>query len=288
MIDFDAVAQELILASNQSIDERLSRFRRLCPEIVRQIELDHGRSGPSIFWGRCRNVDEFAGKVIVEPSVLELIFRIAKRSFSTKCPHAGLQHTYGYLLSIIDTPYGKKRDRWVNTSLEESLGLSTDLLGPTPLYGTLLTNATWLAGSIAFKGHPRLEWLRRCLHKRVAPTLRDLPIHQFPTVRVAETVEIQSVPDRRARVSLIADLLQLPDAQQGTDPWLLVYSISDDRNRHPEIVTLFTVSNEFVDAIRARASLRTVTDIRPRFNAWVSGFPVNPRPGTIQETATNG
>ena len=287
MLDFDQIARQLMLASNRSLVDRLALLKRLCPRIVQQIEQDRGCSGPLIFWGRCRNVDEFAGTVIVQSPILELIFHVAQQPFFPRHPHASLQHTYGYLFSIIDTPFGKKRDRWVHTSLEKSLGLPTDLIGPSPSCGTLLANVTWLAGSIAFRGHARRQWLQRCLSKRVAPTVRDLQLDQLPRLRVTETVALQQVHGRRARVSLIVDLVQLPASNYEMDPWLLVYSIADDRNRHPEIITLFTVSDRFVDSIRARASDPKASDIRLRYNAWVYGFPTEPQAGTVRQTSSH-
>ncbi|MCA9138499.1 MAG: hypothetical protein KDB00_17125 [Planctomycetales bacterium] len=282
MHPFDTIARQLNDEADKPTTQRVSLLRRSCPQIVRQIESDVGRSGPLIFWGECRNVDEFAGKVIVEPPILESIFRIARQPLHLEHPHAGLQHTYGYLFSVIETPFGKKRDRWVSDQLEQSLDLPTDVLGPTPKFGTLLANATWLAGSIAFRGHSRRNWLKRCLGKRVAPSLRDLAIDRLSRVRSIETIKLQPVRGRQLRVSLITDLVRLPLADHDSDGWLLVYSIEDDRNRNPELVTLFTVSDAFAESVRQRSSLRKLSDIRLRYNAWVPGFPQTPQSGTVK------
>ena len=157
MRDFDKIAEKMVQTSNWNAARKVQEFRRLCPGIVCQIEADQGSSGPAIFWGDCRNLDELAGQVIVEPSVLETIFQIAGRRYCPEHPHAGYQHTYGYLFSVIETPYGKKRDRWVKTDLEAGLGLPLDVFGPSPSEGTLMANATWLAGNIAFTGHKRFR-----------------------------------------------------------------------------------------------------------------------------------
>jgi hypothetical protein len=283
MRDFDRIAKRLIAARNQRLVDRIAILQRFCPELVRQMETDRGPSGPLIFWGRCKNVDELACRVIVEPTILETLFRIAEQRFSPEHPHAGLQHTYGYLLSVIDTPYGRKRDRWVRTSLESAFGLPPDVLGPSPTDGTLLANATWLAGSIAFQGHDRLKWMQRCLLKRVARSLPDMRFDLLKKLRYTETVLLPMSRGSRSRVSLVTDLVCTPclDRGKSTENWLLVYSIDDDRNQHPQLVTLFTVTEQFVQAIRERAATRRRSDLRLRYNAHVSGFPTEAA-GTVQ------
>ena len=168
MYDFEATAHTIIKAKDKTVVARADMLARLCPEVVQQISRDRGPGGPLIFWGKCRNVDEVAEQVIVAPAILEAIFYVAGQTLECQYPHAGLQHTYGYLFSIIDTPYGKKRDRWTGTSLESGLGLPLTVLAPSPEEGTLLSNVTWLAGTIAFQGHKRFSWLKRCLPRRVA------------------------------------------------------------------------------------------------------------------------
>ena len=284
MRDFDRIARRLIAATNQTLADRTAILKRLCPELVDQMETDRGPSGPLIFWGRCRNFDEHAGQVIVDQAILETIFHVANQRFSAEHPHAGLQHTYGYLLSVIDTPHGRKRDRWVRTSLESAFGLPPDVLGPSPTDGTLLANATWLAGSIAFQGHVRLKWMQRCLLKRVAHSLPEMRFDLLKKLRYTETVLLPISRGSRSRVSLVTDLVPMPcvDAGRSGENWLLVYSIDDDRNQHPQLVTLFTVTEEFVQAIRERAATRRRSDLRLRYNAHVPGFPTDEASGTVQ------
>jgi len=284
MRDFDRIARRLIAAADQPLADRIALLKRLCPELVHQIETDRGPSGPLIFWGRCRNFDELAGQVIVDPAILETVFRIAEQPFSLAHPHAGLQHTYSYLLSVIDTPYGRKRDRWVRTSLESAFGLPPDVLGPSPTDGTLLANATWLAGSIAFQGHDRLKWMQRCLSKRVARSLTDMKLDRLKGFRFRETTTFSTNGGLCAKVSFVTDLIRMPFVEEGKseETWLLVYSIEDDRSRHPQLITLFAVTDEFIQAIQDRAATLRRSDIRPRYNAYVSGFPSAGCAGKVQ------
>ncbi|TWU02995.1 hypothetical protein [Stieleria varia] len=282
MPDFDKIARRLTKNAYLPLDDQVEQLQRLCPDVVCQLEQDSGRGGPLIFWGTCRNVDELAGKVIVDPGILKLIFRVAEQRLDIEFPHAGLQHTYGYLFSVINTPYGKKRERWTSDALEHSLALPSDTLSPAPATGTLLANATWLAGNIAFRGHARRNWLIRCLRKRVASAMGQLDIDAMTRLRSVETISLQRDRGRDASVSLITDLLRLPQTERGAEEWLLVYSVNDSRKPHPEIITLFTVAQAFVQAVRERSAKGKLDDIRLRYNAWVPGFPAAPQSGTVR------
>ncbi|MEQ9407148.1 MAG: hypothetical protein RIK87_05455 [Fuerstiella sp.] len=139
-IDFAALAEQLEAVTRTGTDRGRRLLQRRAPGIVAQIRRDAARFGPLSFWGRCRNVDELAGATIVDPGILQLIADIAGRNMSTTSPHAGLQHTYGYLFSRIETPYGFKRERWLETEIENAFGLHPTTMGPAPQHGTLLAN----------------------------------------------------------------------------------------------------------------------------------------------------
>ena len=287
MPDFDKIIRQLLKSARAGDAEMIAAVRRLCPGIILQIEADRGPSGPGIFWGDCRNLDELAGQVIVEPSILQTIFQIAGRRLSPEHPHAGYQHTYGYLFSVIETPYGKKRDRWVRTDLESALGLPLDVLGPAPNEGTLLANATWLAGSIAFRGHKRLHWMHRCLSRRAAQSVQELEPEKWRSLRLTETVPPANLNSLRSDISLITDFVRLPFADKSgiRENWLLVYSIESESSGTPRLITLFTVTDAFVESVRERAATRKRTDIRARYNAFVPGLTNEPQAGTVRLTA---
>ena len=111
--------------------------------------------------------------------------------------------------------------------------------------------------------------------KRVEPAIQDVQIDHLAGVRYTETVERPQHRRPESRVVLVTDLVQMPCADEVTnkESWLLVYSIDDSRNQHPQLVTLFAVTDDFVQAIRARAAVRRRDDIRLRYNAYSSGLP---------------
>lgn len=272
--DFDSIAAQLAPSKDVSLSRRQRLLETLCPEIKDQILRDRGRTGPFQFWGLCSNHDEFANQTIVADEIVELISSLAEFDASPQTPHAGLQHTYGYLFSTIETPFGRKRDRWINEDLEAAFGQPSGTFGPAPEEGTLLSNVTWLAGQIAFRNDARLGWLRRALRSRVAASLLNLDLSEVPIQRMTETFRGRFGGTRtQSTIVLRTDLVPLPAVNtwyQGP-PWLLVYSIHDRREPHPQLVTLFTVSEQMRTEMEARCQEHTRTDIRLRYNAVIHG-----------------
>ena len=281
--DFDRIARRMIDLADRPLPERVDLLQKRCPRILSQIRRDSVRTGPLPFWGRCMNIDEFAGTSIVSPSVLEVLSATAQRRMSLSMPHAGLQHTYGYLFSVIPTPFGMKRDRWIDDGLERSLGLPSQTLEPRPSLGTLLTNATWLAGRIAFRNDDRLLQLQRRLTDRIAPSLHRMTLPTM-SLRLLESVVTAARSGVEAEIQLRTDIVRMPRAEGelAVNPYLLVYSVADSRCRHPALVTLFAVSEDFREALATRATQRRRSDIRPRYNASVPGLSSEPRKGVCR------
>lgn len=170
-----------------------------------------------------------------------------------------MQHTYGYLFSVLETPYGFKRARWVTPVIDDGLGLPAGTIAPLPAAGTLLGNVTWLAGSIAFIGEPELA-IARSAPELVAPAVQALDVAALHVKRLTETVVLG---DRT--IALRTDFVTLPHGAQT----LLVYSVRDaDTSR---LVTMFPI-----DATsRARYEAAPLGDrvpITTQYNAWVDGL----------------
>lgn len=283
MIPFEDIAAKVIALRDEPIAVRVKLLKQSAPLIAKQLKSDCGPRGPMIFWGNSGNVDELAHAEIVDPAILIPLLHMAKQPLDAVNPHAGVQHTYGYLFSTIQTPFGKKRDRWTSTKLEDALGLESQTLSPCPPVGTLLANATWVAGQIAFRGTSRATWLNHCLQRRVSPDLHQIDWARKKTLRLIETV---NAPRAARKIHLITDLVQTQPATrtEGSSllTWLLIYSIHDERLRWPKLVTLFTVTEEFIAAIQDRAGTRKRTDIRLRYNAAVKGLPSHEHHGTVR------
>ncbi len=247
-------------------------LKKLCPYIHRQIVEDGKFPGILSLWGRSVNVDENVGQVIVHPAILRAIGDLAGVPMRGRIVHAGLQHSYGYLFSLIDTPYGAKRDRWVSTDLERGFGIDLSLLGDRPRKGTLLGNLTWFlgqivhrGGSVAFRGFERRPPV-------VAPALLDYDYARLAVCRVAE---LAVLPGRtRRQVSLFTDLVPFPHlpADPSRPSTLLVYSVRYGSQAPIRLVTAFTVTTQVVQEIKASVRPREKVPVRLKYNAYVPGF----------------
>ncbi|MDR6142543.1 hypothetical protein QE375_002097 [Microbacterium foliorum] len=117
------------------------------PWLVASLEDDraHGRFDA---WGRSTVIDENIGAAVISPALFDELHRRAGMRAQWPVGNAGLLHCYGYLLSLVETPYGLKRDRWVTTALAEACALTPDAFLPWREDATLLDRAGTAASEI--------------------------------------------------------------------------------------------------------------------------------------------
>lgn len=268
--NFTSLSRQFVSAAVRDMSRATKLFEQKAPEIADQIRTDARRRGPLSFWGRSRNVDELAAVTIVDPAIIELISSVADRPISSITPHAGLQHTYGYLFSTVETPYGFKRDRWVETDIETAFGLDASTLGPYPKHGTLLTNATWFAGQIAFRNKPaERKRLHRFLATKVSPELPEFSPQTGRHIRLMERVSLNQQKKKRSW-TLQTDIVT--SSKPGRQS-VLVYSAVDHQRDLHQLITLFPVGAGVVKELRNRSLTQRRTDIRSRYNAYIPGLP---------------
>jgi len=109
--------------------------------ILEQVDRDR-LSGVFTRWGDSSLVEQ-TGLELVPPSVPQRLASVAgleKRSVHDL--NAGLAHAYCYLFSRALTPFGLKRDRWLDGRLARILGVEPSNLSPGTPQGTLLQNLT--------------------------------------------------------------------------------------------------------------------------------------------------
>ncbi len=243
-------------------------LRALCPYVCDQLRRDARFPSLLSLWGRCVNIDENTREVIVHPAILRALGRLAGVPVRGRVVHAGLQHTYGYLFSLIQTPYGFKRERWTSTDLERGLGIDRTLLGERPAAGTLLANATWLLGKVAFRGQPAaLARLERSA-AAVAPALVAYDCAGLNVCRIEEQVTLPGTIPRE--VTLITDLVTLPSAPD--EDRLLIYSARAGARAPLRLVTAFPVRPAVAEELRTAALLKGPAEVRLRYNAYVPGL----------------
>lgn len=247
-------------------------LKKLCPHIHRQIVADGKRPGLLSLWGRSANFDEHAGQTILHPAIVRAIGQLAGVPMRGRFVHAGLLHTYGYLFSLIDTPYGAKRDRWVSEEWERGFGLERSLLGPNPKAGTLLANLTWFLGHIVFQGRPRLLHVLNADVAAVAPQIIRYDFDKLDVRRLREQVIF---PHKTGRLACLqTDLVPFPrrPANSEAESTVLIYSIQNSLRAAPRLVTAFPVSTETARDLEASFSRPGPAAIRLRYNAYLPGL----------------
>ncbi len=92
-------------------------------------------------WGLSTVIDENIEAPVISREDFERLHGLAALHAEWPIGNAGLLHVYGYLLSTVQTPYGLKRDWWLDGTLAAALGLPRDGLLPEGS-GTVLSRAT--------------------------------------------------------------------------------------------------------------------------------------------------
>jgi len=239
-------------------------LHRIAPQIVAELARDAQTPALLAAWGDALDYNQAPdGSVGTAPIVpLALIDELARLAGAPprreRVVHAGVQHTYGYLFSVLPTPYGYKRSRWVEPTIDDGLGLPRGTIAPVPVAGTLLGNVTWLAGSIAFAGEPERAALRTTT-PLVSPALRALDLAALHVVRLTETA---------GDVALRTDFVELPHPTAAAAA-LLIYSVR--QGGVSRLITMFPISA----ASRAKYTAVATGDAVPittQYNAWVDGL----------------
>jgi hypothetical protein len=229
---------------------------RLCPYVYRQIVRDHRYPQLFSYWGRAVNFDENVRQTIVHPAILRGIGELAGVPMAGRIVHAGLQHTYGYLFSVIETPYGFKRDRWITTDMEKGFGIDVSLLGERPKVGTLLANLAYFLGRIVLCFQPRRLRGLEGIASAVATELTRYDYSRLQTRRLV----------------LFTDMVPYvhPPRKPNAESTLLIYSVQRGLRARAQLLTAFPVTPAAVKEITAHVP--THGEICLRYNAYVRGL----------------
>ncbi len=238
--------------SLQSLGEQLDRNDIGCseaatalPDFFQSLRADLSRPEVLQLWGASTTVDN--GSHQVPLAFLRLIAdHRGVPADPTNC-HAGLVHTYGYLLSPAETTYGRKRHRWSSQEAAHALGIP----GSWPLDGDgILTSLTQaLTAAAPLDGDPSPA------DGSAGPISVTYELDEH-----GETAGTQW----RSRVRVLAR----PGAPDGSaavgDELLLVYTVGID-DRPEQYITAFPVSHS------AAVEATTAPRRRLRFNAVLTG-----------------
>jgi hypothetical protein len=254
-------ARNLIAASDSSTLENI--FNAAVPEIRNQIERDRAIPGLLGFWGLSINYDEFVQGTILDPRILDLLLSLEGASArEDRITHAGVEHTYGYLFSVLKTAFGYKRARWVQGEIDAGFGFTQPTISPTPQEGTLLTNATTVFGKIFWRDRP--EVLRR-----IAPlTQKHSDIKQF----YVSSLKIDRLVEKTSAATLITDIVAFQFPSGGTNTHLLVYGWENPETGERKLITAFPVALSFIQQVFDPSNLGERRPIISRYNAFIPGL----------------
>jgi hypothetical protein len=255
--------------------------RKECPWILDQLRQTAKYPEYLDLWGKSLNFDEHALAVIVEPPILAVIGELAGVPMRGRMQHAGLMHTFGYLFSLIETPYGKKRDRWVRPDLDRGLGFDSPTLRDQPKAGSLLLNLTYFLGNIAFRDDVVILERLQVQPNAASPAVRDYPYDELSIRRIVEETTIEEGRRKGTRIVIHTDFVTLPNPPDptGEPNTLLVYSVVNGPRGNPQLMTAFTVTTDFVKQATAKSNQGENVEIRTRYNAFVEGLTGRPTDG---------
>ncbi|WP_345681840.1 hypothetical protein [Novipirellula caenicola] len=276
-----ALSEQLSAAATQRA--RLTRLRVGMPRLYRHLRRVRDERDVLSRWGQSVNLDELAGQEIVASEITSLLGKVTDVPMNPPGVHAGIQHTYGYLLSRIETPYGFKRDRWIRSTIEDGFGLPSQSLQALPRRGTLLGNLTVFLSQLSLCDQPAVATVGS------VAAFKSSELFQVQGTRLLETFRLPKSVSSRARpvsetYQLQTDIFPFRRRLNDTiDSRLLVYSLR--KGTEPaKLITTFPISDKTNDELLDPGRLGRRQPIRLRFNAWVDGFPAT---GVLGERTVN-
>ena len=237
------------------------------PKLYNQIVSDSLDHSLVTFWGKSLNFDSGAKKKILDDKVMSDLQSQFDVHNDNRVVHAGIAHSYGYLFSILNTPYGFKRKRWIDPTLNFAFSLKNQSLSPESLEGGLLSNLTYFIGRIAFKtkdDQNKLSFL-----KNVSPEILSFDYKMFSPV----VLEEQIVKNKKITEILRTTLVKLPQKRANEEnDFLLIYSIFNPELRKELLITAFPIKNDAYNSITSTKQLGTNQPIVLRYNAYLDGL----------------
>ena len=168
---------------------------------------------------------------------------------------AGMMHTYGYLFSQLKTAYGLKGKRWIESRVDERLGLPAWTFSPLPPKGEFASNVTAVYLGLAGE-------------KVAIPTAAELRTKAKAAGFVEQKVKWRTPGGKTVTASVFTHLVPLaPVAGLETkDAYLLIYSVAEGGRRR--LVTGFPVETGFAESIM-KTPAGDAPSFKPRFNLYV-------------------
>ncbi len=195
-------------------------------------------------WTDCTIFDELAkAEILSEKAMQGLGIRRATTGGVVHAP-AGLMHTYGYLFSQLQTSFGLKGKRWIESRIDERLGLPAGTFSPLPPGGEFTSNLTSTLLQLVAKASSRAAG------------------------RVQQNVTWKTKNGKTVKATVftvLVPLAPLPDLKTA-DEFLLIYGLT--RDGRTRLTTAFPIAKGFADSIMG-AKPDEAPVFKPRFNLYV-------------------
>lgn len=260
----DQYWMRLVKLAEQNNRSILETVKTENPHLFNQIEVDSKETGLLSFWGKSLNFDSGAKKQIISDAIIGDLQKKFGITHDNKSVHAGITHTYGYLFSVLETPYGYKRKRWIEPTLNYGFAMSGNSLSPDAMQGSLLSNTTYFAGKIAFKEESEKKALDQLHH--VSLEVKNFDYSKLNVTYLEEEIDHSSVTLKTALVKL-----PFKRAEEENDA-LLIYSVWNDLEKKEVLITAFPIKKDAFAKIVDPAYLGKNQNITVRYNAFVEGL----------------
>lgn len=252
------------LMVKKSENEKISiikTIKMVDPALHNQIIKDAEDPLLLTFWGQSLNYDSGAKKQITSDQIIMDLHAVFNLHTNNKIVHAGVTHTYGYLFSVLDTPYGYKRKRWIVPELNNAFSFEGQSLSPEARNGGLLSNVTYFMGMLAFKNESDRLSLKKL--KNVSYEVKNFMNDSLTIFHLEEILR-----DFTLRTTLIKLPIKNPAPQ---NDYLLIYSVLDHKLNKELLITAFPLSNNAFQKIIATEDLGPNRPVSIRYNAYLEG-----------------
>ena len=246
----------LIQNKDQNLDTNLSIHH---PNLLSQINQDSKDPYLLMFWGKSYNIDASNNKIIVDEGLLKELHQKFNFFTTNTQAHAGIIHTYGYLFSLLDTPYGFKRKRWIDQSLNSAFSFEKLSLSPDAIEGGLLSNLTYFIGMITLKNKTNLQLL-----KNVSQEVQRFNYDGLKKYRLEEKTK---------DVIIKTTFVSFPqNTAQEDKSYLLIYTIFDLTLDKEYLITAFPINQKTFLNAQDKKYLGKNKNISLRYNAALDHF----------------
>lgn len=250
---WNAIAQESVKGKMNILDVLADND----PALVEQIYTDSKDPLLPQFWGESYNFDSNAKKTIVDEKIMKDLQQLFGIQNDNQKVHAGIIHTYGYLFSTIDTPYGYKRKRWIEPTLNTGFTLTSQALSPFTIEGGMFSNITFFTGKLAFKSNERLTQLAAL--RNVANEVFTYDYSKLSKARLEEEIE---------KYILVTTFVDIPK-KNDENSYLLIYSTVNKQTREEKLITAFPINKETFQKTTAPTELGDKKKITLRYNIYL-------------------